>query len=159
MIPEKIRKSVRKMTSPYDIMVIGPLTVHHDHEKIRDFYDAIVESCNKLGYNAYNAHKFTDPYKNPDISPEEVYSINKKLICSAELVIAYVGAPSTGTGMEMEIAESNKVPIILVYEKTDKISRMVLGNPSVIKKILFTTFEEAIPKIQRAVESYFEKIT
>ena len=158
MIKEKFKHKLFKLIRAYDIMVIGPLTIYHDHKKVREFYNDIVESCNKKGYIAYNAHKFTDPYKHPNINPREVYNIDKKLVSGARLVVAYVGSPSTGTGQELEIAEDNHVPIILVYEKNKKISRMVLGNPSVIKKVLFTTFQEAIPKIQKAVEFYFEKI-
>lgn len=139
-------------------MVIGPLTVYHAHKKVRDFYDAIVKACNKKGFTAYNAHKFTDPYKHSSINPKDVYYIDKKLVSGVKLVVAYVGFPSTGTGQELEIAEDNHIPIILIYEKNRKISRMVLGNPSVIKKVVFTNFKEAIPKIQKAVESYFEKL-
>lgn len=157
MITTRLRHELFRLLGRYDIMVVGPLTVYHDHKQVREFYDEIIKTCKKIGFRAYNSHKFTDPYKHPHIKPKEVYYIDKKLVSDVKLVIAYVGSPSTGTGQELEIAADNDVPIILVFEKGRKISRMVLGNPSIINKITFSNCKEALKKIERVVKEYFKK--
>lgn len=157
MVTAQLRHKILKLLRMYDIMVIGPLTVYLNHKEVRNFYDTIVKACRKIGYKAYNAHKFTDPHKHPHIDPRDIYYINKKLVSGVRLVIAYVGSPSTGTGQELEIAEDNNVPIILIYEKGKKVSRMVLGSPSVVDKVEFSKFKDAIPKIEKALRNYFKK--
>src|SRR3989344_1064249 len=155
MISSRFKHELFRLLGVYDIMVVGALTTYHDHKQIREFYDEIIKKCKQIGFKAYNAHKFTDPYKHPHIKPSDVYYIDKKLVSDVRLVIAYVGSPSTGTGQELEIAADNDVPIILVYEKGKKISRMVLGNPSIINKIIFSNRKEALEKIGKAVKEHF----
>jgi len=145
------------LSEKYDIVVAGPLTICSNHNEIRKFYDQILKVCSKLGYKAYNGYKFTDPYKHPDPKPSYIYNNNKTIVSDARLIIAYVGEPSTGTGQELEIAANHKIPIILVYEKGKKISRMVLGNPLVIERIVFSKFEESLKYIEKAIKKVFQK--
>ncbi len=140
---------------PYDIMVAGPINVNS--KQLMSFYDAILGICDKLGKRTFCAYKFSNPHKTSNVTPEEVYNICKELVSKSKLLLAYVGHPSIGTGQELEIAVDNEIPIILIYEKKIKISKMVLGNPAIIKKIAFTDYKEATQKIQIAIKKYFEK--
>ncbi|MEK7094260.1 MAG: XRE family transcriptional regulator [Patescibacteria group bacterium] len=156
-LPDDLRHKILETLSGHDIMVVGPLTVHSDHDGIRKFYDDIVAVCEKAGRHAYNAHKYTDPIKHPEITPEEVYIIDKKLVSNVRLVLAYIGEPSSGTGQELEIAEVNDIPVIVLYEKGKRISRMVLGNPTIIDKIEFSNYEDALKQVEYKVEDFFSK--
>lgn len=156
-LPNNLRQRILETLANHDIMVIGPLTVHPDHDAIRKFYDDIVAVLEKIGYHAYNAHKYTDPIKHPEVTPEEVYIIDKKLVANVRLILAYIGEPSSGTGQELEIAKTNDIPVIVLYEKGKQISRMVLGNPTIIDKIEFKDYEDALGKIEHKVKDFFNK--
>ena len=93
----------------------------------KQFYEEIAQVVNSLGYKAYVPHMYTDPEKNPDVTPTEVYELDMEQIENSCLVIAYVGIPSFGVGMELERASSKGIPIILLHHNDDKVSRMALG--------------------------------
>ena len=70
-------------------------------------------------------------------------------------MVAYVGEPSTGTGLEIEHAKIKNIPVYLLYEKGKNISRMLLGCPAVKKEIVFvdyangtTLFDEFLKKLK-----------
>lgn len=93
--------------------------------------------------------------------PAECYRMDRELVEDSQLVIAEVSFPSTGLGQELQIAEFNKIPIILCYrdwgfnlaERKDYrtragedhsielgntiVSVMVQGNHAVIKEIFY----------------------
>ncbi|MFH1822185.1 MAG: hypothetical protein ABH830_00620 [Patescibacteria group bacterium] len=64
-----------------------------------------------------------------------VWQKNLREIAASDLLIAYVGEPSLGVGAELEIARITASDIIIWWFKGEKVSRMALGNPAVIKKI------------------------
>ncbi len=133
---------------------IGGALTHAD-EKQKILYKKISKLCENMGIEAYVPHVWgTDPVKHPDVSPEDVWHINKRQVSSANIMIAFVGKPSLGVGAELEIARINNVKIIIWWFEGEKVSRMTLGNPGVIKKIeaedekdLFNRLEQTLEKI------------
>jgi hypothetical protein len=59
-------------------------------------------------------------------------------------MVAYMGEPSTGTGIEIEYAKTHNIPVYILYEKGKRISRMLRGCPAVKKEIVFTDFDDAV---------------
>ena len=75
------------------------------------------------------------------ITPEKVYQTDYRKIIESSLLVAYVGEPSLGVGQEIQIASFNQVPILLVFERDAKVSRMTLGTPMVKQTFQFENIE------------------
>ncbi|HSN75416.1 MAG TPA: nucleoside 2-deoxyribosyltransferase [Anaerolineae bacterium] len=138
------------------VYVSGPLTsidISTAH-RLKQLYVAIGDLCWKSGYEAYVPHtNGTDPIANPQTSPSQVFRIDKEKVQSSDLLIAYVNIPSLGVGMELAYAESCSIPIILLYERGARISRFVLGIPSIVAIVEFADFDDALRQIENQLVS------
>ncbi len=70
--------------------------------------------------------------KDKKLTKKEIFSRQKKLVDNADCIIAEVTKPSLGVGGEIVYALTQKKPVLgLVYaDEEDKISPMIVGNPS-----------------------------
>lgn len=85
----------------YKVYVSGALTNVDNHLQIKDFYESIGALCTELGLKAYIPYVNTDPVTHSHITPQQVFETDKRAVNQADLVIAYVGVPSLGVGMEL----------------------------------------------------------
>lgn len=130
------------------IFFAGPLTNLENPEKMKAFYVRLAELATQLGHEPFWAFlSGTDPIKNPDVSPQEVYRRDTEQLAKSDLMIAYVGENSIGTGEEIEFAKTMNIPVVIMYEQGDKISRMLKGNPAVKKEIIFTSEDDAVTQL------------
>lgn len=111
------------------VYISGPLL--HVGEDKKVLYEQIGRIVSELGFEPYIPHQHTDPIQNAEYTPEDVYSIDKTQVQRSCLLIAYVGVPSLGVGIEIEMAAEKNIPIILVYESTVSVSKMARGARSV----------------------------
>lgn len=119
------------------VYISGPLT----NSSKKELYELLGEEFEKCGFSAYIPHQYTDPVKNSKITPEKVYQTDYRKIIESSLLVAYVGEPSLGVGQEIQIASFHAIPILLVYEKEARVSRMTLGNPGVKQTFKYETLE------------------
>lgn len=115
----------------------------------KELYEILGVEFEKCGFSAYIPHQHTDPVKNSKITPEKVYQTDYRKIIESSLLVAYVGEPSLEVGQEIQIADFHKIPILLVFEKEAKVSRMTLGTPGVRQTFQFETLanlKEWVPK-------------
>lgn len=106
------------------------------------------------------------------------YDWDRRMVEGADLMIADASFPSTGLGIELQIAETAGIPIIMLigdlginrvssahYQNPDLsqhdlqvgegiVSLMALGLPGIRKTISYRTFEEAISRASDAVTIY-----
>jgi hypothetical protein len=106
------------------------------------------------------------------------YLWDRELVEQADLIIAEASFPSTGMGIELQIAEAKGTPIILCFHRGNKyqisaaeyrnpdntehilqigegyVSLMALGLPTVFKVIGYQNEEEAIKNIMEAVRLF-----
>lgn len=131
------------------IFFAGPLTDLQSPEKTKAFYNQLATVAKELGYEYFWAFlNGTDPIKNPDVPPSDVYHRDIEQLDNSDMMIAYMGEPSTGTGMEIEHAHQTNKPIVILYEKEKHISRMLLGCPGIVKKIVFSSEEDALSQLK-----------
>lgn len=128
--------------------ISGALTGIENSAAIKDFYEAIGSLCEEMGFRAYVPHLKTDPINNPDVSPHQVFDLDKHQVSTSDLVIAYLGFPAFGVGMELAYAETNSIPIILLYEKGKYVSRFPRGIPTVVSEIQFNDYEDALAQLK-----------
>jgi len=138
----------------YKIYISGALTGIENSVEIKAFYEAIGSLCQEIGFQAYVPHLKTDPTNNPDVSPRQVFETDKHQVSIADLVIAYLGYPSFGVGMELAYAETKTIPLILLYERGKNISRFPRGIPTVISEIQFSSYEDALSQLRSILEQW-----
>lgn len=136
------------------IFFAGPLTGLTKPEETKEFYKKMKDVAVANGFDAFWAFlSGTDPVKNPNVDPEYIYYKDLKELEESNLMIAYVGELSTGTGQELEYAKEHDIPAYLVFEKGCKVSRMVLGNPTVKGTIEFTCYDDALSQLDILLKS------
>lgn len=124
-----------------------------------ELYDRVAAVCKSFNIECYLPGKSpTTPTKG--IPHHKVWKIDYEKVIESSLVIAYVGLASTGVGCELEMARTGDVDVVLLCEedRQDNVSRLVLGNPSVVDIVPFTTFDDMEPKLREALVQEISKI-
>jgi nucleoside 2-deoxyribosyltransferase len=142
------------------IFFAGPLTNLKNPEATKKWYRNMAGIANKNGFECFWAFlSGTDPVKDPGVEPDFIYEKDLRELEKSNIMIAYVGEPSTGTGQELEYAKEHDIAIYLVYEKDKSVSRMVEGNPAVKGVIEFTDFDDALNQLDKLLASINQRIT
>lgn len=136
------------------VYVSGALTNVPNPGELKDFYADIGKLCNDLGFETYVPHtNGTDPVEFPDVLPKCVFQIDYQHVSTSNLIIAYVGIPSLGVGIELGWSQTLGIPTILLLEEGKKISRLPLGLETIIEIIEFQNFSDALVKIKAHLET------
>lgn len=136
------------------IFFAGPLTDLKNPEITKAFYQKLSEVAIQNGCTYFWAFmNGTDPVKNPEVSAHDVYMRDIAELEKSDIMIAYVGEPSTGTGLEIEHAYTKDIPVSILYEKEKRISRMLLGCPAVKKKLAFDNESDALKQFTELLKS------
>lgn len=130
------------------VYISGALTGLAEPATTKAFYEAAAAACVEAGNVAYVPHLATDPVEYPELSARDVYILDRRQVVESDLVIAYVGFPSIGVGMEIEIAHQNGIPVLLLVEEGAPLSRMARGCPAVTGEIHFTGQEDALQQLR-----------
>ena len=142
------------------IFFAGPLTGLKNPEATKAFYTKMGEVAAKNGFDYFWAFQSgTDPVSNPNVDPEYIYYKDLKELADSNLMIAYVGEPSPGTGQELEYAKEHNIPVYLVFEKGRAVSRMILGNPAVKGTIEFTDEKDALNQLKTLLTSIASRVS
>lgn len=136
------------------IYISGALTGIENSEAIKSFYEDIGSLCKNMGFHSYVPHLNTDPINHPNINPRQVFQTDKHQVSLSDLVIAYLGFPSFGVGMELAYAETKNISVILLYETNKSISRFPRGIPTVFSEIKFNDYQDALNKLEPILEEW-----
>lgn len=152
------------MSIPKSVYVSGSLTdlTEDERSELRKFYDDIAEVCRKHQLEPYVPHHYGDPSWLKDLTPERIDRIDRLAVTQAYLVVAYIGRPSTGVGIEIEIAHHSNTPVVLMYEKKafelKRITRLARGNPAVVDEIVFDDYADGLKQLEKFLAKFHEKI-
>lgn len=138
-----------------EIYVAGPMTHVKNKEEVFQLYLDIGELGDKHGYTTCVPFRDIEAVvENP--TPEYIYDKCAEAVKRADLVIAYVGDTSLGVGMELECANRYNSLVILLSEEGYKVSGMVLGSPSIIDHVQFSSRQDALEKLGKAILKFKE---
>lgn len=146
------------------VYISGPLTDMPEKRRVelRAFYDLIAEVCREYGLEPYSPHVYGDPRFVAHLSPQEIDRIDRLAVTQSYLVIAYVGQPAHGVGIEVELANHADKPVVIMYEKAKlaerRVSRLIRGNPAVAGEIIFSDFEDALKQLQNFLTRFRKQI-
>lgn len=136
------------------IFFAGPLTDLKNPEATKAFYQKLSNVAVQNGCTYFWAFmNGTDPIKNPKVSAHDVYERDIAELEKSDIMVAYVGEPTTGTGLEIEHAKGKNIPVYLLYEKGKNISRMLLGCPAVKKELMFTDEADALQQFNELLKN------
>lgn len=131
------------------IFFAGPLTDLKNPEITKSLYKDMAAVANTLGIDSFWAFlNGTDPIKNPEVPAVDVYTADLGQLKKSDVMIIYLGEPTTGTGQEIEYARTQGIPVYMLYEQGKNITRMVKGSPNIKGSIEFTSSEDAIKKLE-----------
>ena len=132
--------------------ISGALTALEEGARTRLFYELLAEVAGTAGLRAYLPHRVTDPVAAAHLDPRAVYDIDRAHVSGSRVVVAYAGLPSFGVGIEVELAREHGIPVILVVERDRTVSRLLLGNPSVVEVVRFTDLDGLRRSLVAALE-------
>lgn len=136
------------------IFFAGPLTDLAHPEATKAFYLKLADVATKNNVQWFWAFmNGTDPIKNPQVSAHDVYVRDTTELEKSDIMVAYVGEPSTGTGLEIEHAYSKGIPVYLLYEKGKRISRMLRGCPAIKQELIYVNESDALAQLDALLKS------
>jgi len=136
------------------IFFAGPLTDLKKPELTKAFYKKLAEVAKTNGFDYFWAFlNGTDPVKNPSVLPAQVYKVDTEELEKSDCMVAYMGEPSTGTGIEIEFAHTHHIPVYIMYEQGKHVSRMLRGCPAVKKELVFTSEDDALKQFETLLHS------
>ncbi len=101
-------------------------------------------------------HQLASPWVLGDdssIDPSEIYRRDVSAVRRSDALIAEVSHPSTGVGMEVMLAILSGKPVLCLYRRGSRVSRMILGAP-------VRVVEYGSPKeLRSAVLSWLEELS
>ena len=107
--------------------------------------------CNKHGIDLYEPRKATDPVHHPDVSDTEVFKTDRERVLNSDLLIHLTHYASTGSGIELEFANSALLPLLLVARDEDRVSRMITGIPGFKVHLSYSEPEEFRNKLDNCL--------
>jgi nucleoside 2-deoxyribosyltransferase len=118
-------------------------------------YQALVTEMLALGHEVPTAH-----LSQPDVldlekrsQPAEIYTRDMRWLQGCDVVVAEVTSPSHGVGYEIAIALTLKKPVLCLYERGRKVSKILTGNSSPYLKLsAYSSIDEA----KEAVRGFLE---
>jgi hypothetical protein len=147
------------------VYIAGPLTdlVPEKRAMLREFYESLGQVCTEFGLEPYLPHQHSDPANQSHLTPQRVDQIDRLAVTQSVLVVAYVGVPSLGVGIEIEIAHHASKPVVILAEQTKivarRITRMVRGNPAVMSEIAFRDFEDAKIQLHQFLRGFVQAMS
>jgi nucleoside 2-deoxyribosyltransferase len=110
-------------------------------------YQKIVAALIADGHEIPTSHLVqSDVMENEqEISPQAVYERDINWIKNCNALIAEVSAPSHGVGYEIGFALNIGKPVLCLYQKERRVSKMITGNQDAAVTVqAYTNVEEAI---------------
>lgn len=114
-------------------------------------YQEIVAALTADGHEIPTSHLVqSDVMENEhELSPQDVYERDVNWIKKCDVLIAEVSVPSHGVGYEIGAALNIGKPVLCIYQKERKVSKMITGNSDPMLSIqAYTNVEEAISQVR-----------
>jgi len=92
--------------------------------------------------------------KEGKLSPRDVYSRDVDWVENCDVLIAEVSVPSHGVGYELGYALHAGKPVLCLYQKERKVSKMITGNShSALQVEPYATLVDAIAKAKNFIKA------
>lgn len=109
------------------VYISGPLQAAQNLDAARSFYELPAEVCRSNGFDPYLPHQRTHPVHHANTSAASVFQHDIDALLRTDLLVAYIGAPSSGVGAELAIAHERGIPTIGLSGHEGVASRFIEG--------------------------------
>jgi len=133
--------------------------------EVKKFYVDIADVCLEvIGVRGFVPHEHFDPIKHRDFTPPQVDASEREQVTKkSSFLIVVAIEPTWGGGIEVEMANNNGVPIILLCPKDKldqrRISRLLRGNPAIHQIITYENFEGALTALREFLPEIVGKLS
>ena len=114
-------------------------------------YQEIVAALTAGGHEIPTSHLAqSDVMDNErELTPQNVYDRDTNWIKNCDVLIAEVSVPSHGVGYEIAFALNIKKPVLCIYQKDRRVSKMITGNSDGLLSVrAYANVEEAISQVR-----------
>lgn len=125
-----------------------PFTFYTAQEAKR-FYEQLAKVfIEPIGEPAFLPHKHYDPIVFAHFTSEEVDEAERRIVCKETFLLVVVAvSASWGGGIEVEMAHRSGVPVVVLYPKYRRVSRLLKGNPAVQETIEYEDHQHALRRL------------
>lgn len=116
-----------KAAADRSVYISGPLHGAVDLAAARRLYETIAAACCEVGWSPYLPHQNTDPERHASATPAEVFARDMLALHCADIIIAHIGAPSSGVGAELAFAVTEGKTVMAVHHLSEVPSRFIVG--------------------------------
>jgi len=128
------------------VYVFGP--IHIFGEDYLETYKQIMKLCEKYFDKVIGTYPdFWDSKE----TPKEFYNRTYETITKCNLFIAEISSPSTGVGMELQMAQEHNIPIIGLCKKGTEPSSMAVGIPVMKEVIYYGDLEDLNKQLEKVI--------
>ncbi len=113
----------------------------------------------EAGLECYLPQEHSDPVDTPTLAPRRVYAMDRARVEQSDLVLSYLGVPSTGVGIELEMAHRTRKPVVGLAEGNASVSRIALGHPAIRTLIRFASLEDLFDQLEPVLLSLDVELT
>jgi nucleoside 2-deoxyribosyltransferase len=162
---ERMVRRQRVLKNP-KVYVAGGMTQATNSIDRTLLYRSIARVCRQFGYEVCIPYLIREESASCPgrFSPREIYEWDLNHLATSDLLIAYVGVPAIGVGIELGLAACYRIPVITMAEWHAKVSPMVLGHPRHFVHIDFETEGDCTEALAAELSAlrrvpYFEPIS
>ncbi len=100
--------------------------------KEQPIYQRLVEALIQDGHTVPTAHLSDENILSQEtvVDAADIYQRDVSWVTGCDALVAEVSTPSHGVGYEIALAEALGKPIFCCYQKGNRVSKMIIGNPS-----------------------------
>ncbi len=110
-------------------------------------YGALVDQMLAAGHSVLTAHLARPEVMRAErvVDPGEVYHRDIAWIEECQALVAEVSTPSHGVGYEIAYALERRKPVLCLYRRDARVSKMIIGNDSpTLRLVTYTSRDEAV---------------
>lgn len=136
------------MGNPKSVYVFGPIHMFGES------YLPIYRKVSVLLKNKYRKVISTYPdFWNTGEAPKQFYLRTYREIVKCDLFIAEISQPSTGVGMELQIAYERGIPVIGLCRAGSTPSTMALGIPALKRLITYKNTSDLLNQLKAVIDN------
>ena len=124
------------------VYISGPLQSAIDLKAARELYEYAGDICELCGITPYLPHQNTDPIHHADASDLAVFDRDCSALREADLILAFVGRPSSGVGAEIAMACGMSKRIIAASHVNESPSRFLRGLLACYPQAVVLTYHD-----------------
>lgn len=115
--------------------------------------------CEEMSAYLYEPRHYTDPVSHDDLSPAQVYAVDRRQVSNSNAVIMDCRFDSFGAGQELEIATQSGIGVVLLIPGGAKVSRMVRGAHARIREVSFQSDADLQQKLRSELSIVLDEHT